>query len=55
MPVQINELVIRAHIREPDIQKQEAPTTAVETPQKEEIIRECLERVMELLQSQKER
>ncbi|HEX7904852.1 MAG TPA: DUF5908 family protein [Chitinophagaceae bacterium] len=54
MPVQINELVIRAHIKEPGDQKTDAPSST-EVADKEEIIKECLERVMELLQEQKER
>lgn len=55
MPVQINELVIRAHIKEPGDQKTDAQPLAAEAAEKEEIIKECLERVMELLQQQKER
>ena len=55
MPVQINELVVRAHIKEPGDQKSEAQASAGESPEKEEIIKECIERVMELLHAQKER
>ncbi len=55
MPVQINELVIRAHIKEAGDQKADMPSSTTEPAEKEEIIKECLERVMELLQEQKER
>ncbi len=54
MPVQINELIIRAHVKEPD----EAPKSnnaAVGKEAKEEIIKECIERIMELLHQQNER
>ena len=55
MPVQINEIVIRANI----IEKAEKET-AYQTPlqkeiNKEEIIRECTELILELIHNQNER
>ncbi len=58
MPVQIQELVIRATINEDVI----APATdngknapAADAKDREEIIHECIERIMELLKTKTER
>jgi hypothetical protein len=59
MPVQINEMVIRAHVKEPG-EKSEKTKKAASAPQgaamdKEEIIKECIEAVLELLSRKNER
>ena len=59
MPVQINEMVIRAHIKEPG-EKSEKMKKAASVPQgaamdKDEIIKECTEAVLELLSRKNER
>jgi hypothetical protein len=55
MPVQINELVIRANIKEQDGSAKDAKAVATDKPDKEEIIKECIERVLEILNQQNER
>jgi len=56
MPVQINELVIKAHIAEPAGKaKQAAPGPVVPPIDKQELIRECTEVILELLHRKKER
>lgn len=54
MPVQINELIIRAHIKE-DEDINEKHSEPGEKPDKEELIKECIERMMEILKTQNER
>jgi Family of unknown function (DUF5908) len=55
MPVQINELIIRAHVKEPEDIPKSSHAPAAEQEAREEIIRECLERILELLHHQNER
>lgn len=55
MPVQINEMIIRANILEPQEKPAGGPKAATDTVNKEEIIRECTEIILEILQHQKER
>ena len=54
MPVQINEMIIRAHVQEPQEKPAEKkpPSSAAD---KEEIIRECTEAVLEILKHKNER
>lgn len=54
MPVQINEMIIRANVQEPQenaAEKKPAPDSA----NKEEIIKECVEAVLEVLKHKNER
>ena len=56
MPVQINEMVIRANINEPAAQPQpDAKTSGTTDVNKEEMIRECAALVMEMINQQNER
>jgi len=57
MPVQINELVIRANVNEGSEKKTEPNTQGPDQGQqgKEDIIKECVEIVMELLKNKTER
>lgn len=56
MPVQINEMVIRANIKEPAAQSQPDPKTGGGTDvNKEELIRECAALVMEMINQQNQR
>jgi Family of unknown function (DUF5908) len=60
MPVQINEMILRANITDPD----DGPHTGKDTDDnasesgainKEEIIRECTEKILEILKNKNER
>lgn len=56
MPIQINEMVIRANIREPATQIQPDAGNAGKTDvNKEEMIRECAALVLEMLNQQNAR
>ena len=55
MPVQINELIIRAHVNEPEEAAKASQPASANKDAKEEIIQECIERVLELLHHQNER
>lgn len=57
MPVQINEMIIRATIQEPQEQQPaDAKKPAEEkTAGKDEIIKECTEIILEILKHKKER
>jgi hypothetical protein len=56
MPVQINEMVIRAHVREPADNKKQPPAAAhPPSLNKDELIRECTEKIMEMLNRKNER
>ena len=58
MPVQINEMIIRANIVEGDGKKDEknnAPASTDGQPGKEEIIKECVAIVMEILNNKNKR
>jgi phenylpyruvate tautomerase PptA (4-oxalocrotonate tautomerase family) len=56
MPVQINEMIIRATIQEPQEQKSETKKPAEEkAASKDEIIKECTEIILEILKHKKER
>ena len=57
MPVQINEMVIRANIVEPDEKgkKTEEKSSGSAGGSKEEIIKECVEAVIEILNSKNQR
>jgi len=54
MPVQINELVIRANIVEAGSGEKETKAAAP-TPNNEEVVKECVAKVMEILTLQMER
>lgn len=55
MPIEIRELVIRAEVSEP-AQRQETPAAGNDlTDMKQEIISECVEKVMEIIQRKSER
>ena len=59
MPVEIKEMIIRAHITDPK-QNQEGTTTANETnngstTQMSVIVEQCVEQVMDILKREKER
>ena len=54
MPVQINEMIIRANITEAKEKEKSAPEPSRAT-NNEEIIKECVEKVMELLNSKHSR
>jgi hypothetical protein len=55
MPVQINEMVIRANIMEPHGKPAGDKKPAETSINKEEIIKECTEKIMQLLNDKKER
>lgn len=56
MPIQINEMVIRANIQEPSTQIQpDAGTSGKTDVNKEELIRECAALVMEMINQQNAR
>jgi len=57
MPVQINEMVIRANIVEPQEKekKAEEKSSGSTNVNKEEIVKECVELVIEILNSKNQR
>lgn len=56
MPIQINEMVIRANIKDPSAQLQPETSTAGKTDvNKEELIKECAALVMEMINQQNAR
>jgi hypothetical protein len=55
MPVQINEMIIRANIQEPQMQQAEVKKPAGDGAGKDEIIKECTEIILEILKNKKER
>ena len=55
MPVQINEMVVRANINEPGEKKQQGAAAPAPIVNKDELVRECTEIIMELLKSKTER
>ena len=57
MPVQINELIIRANVVEGDEKKAEnnAPASTKDGGGKEDIVKECVAIVMEILKNKLER
>lgn len=56
MPVQINEMVIKAHVKEPaEKTKQPASAAPASALDKAELIKECTEAILELLHRKNER
>ncbi len=55
MPVQINEMIIRANVTEPGDPPAETPSSGDKSLNKEEIIRECTQVILEILNNKKER
>jgi hypothetical protein len=57
MPVQINEMIIKANIIEPDEKekKTEEKSSGSAGGNKEEIIKECVEQIMEILNNKNQR
>lgn len=55
MPVQINEMIIRANIQEPQMPQAEVKKPAEGGAGKDEIIKECTEIILEILKNKKER
>jgi hypothetical protein len=55
MPVQINEMIIRANIVEPNDKTVNGNNTADSNVSKYEIIRECNEIILEIIKNKKER
>jgi hypothetical protein len=58
MPIEIRELVIRAHIEEADAAKDSAGDSrlgSISFAEKEAIIATCVEQVMKILEDKKER
>jgi len=57
MPVQINEMIIRAHIDETagHDKSSQSPASHNDLPDKEAIIKECTEIILELLNRKNER
>jgi hypothetical protein len=55
MPVQINEMIIRATIKEPQEQHDEEKKPAEGSGGKDEIVKECTEIILEILKHKKER
>ena len=55
MPIHINEMIIRANIVEPGDKPTEAKTAATAELDRDEIIRECVAIVMEMVNSKKQR
>lgn len=55
MPVQINEMIIRANITEGDKKEPEAKDQGSGSLNKDEIIKECAELVMEMISKKNER
>lgn len=56
MPVQINELVIRANVVEPEAKGKPAPeSNSAGDLNKADIVQECVDLVMEILSNKKER
>jgi hypothetical protein len=55
MPVQINEVVVRAHIKEPNEKVGKNAGSGGGGGSKDEIIKECVEAVLELLNRKNER
>lgn len=57
MPVQINEMVVKANVVESDKQQTGAKGAQPQSSavDKEEIIRECTEKILEILKSKNER
>lgn len=54
MPVQVNEMIIRANITEPH-EKTEAKERGEGSVNKDEIVKECAELVMEMINKKNER
>ncbi len=55
MPIEIRELVIKASIDESGVKKDKNAQTESKHLDREEIVADCVEQVMELLRSQLER
>ena len=57
MPIQINEMIIRANIVEPDEKRKKTEEKSSDSAgvNKEEIIKECAELVIEILNSKNQR
>ena len=56
MPVQINEMIVRANIQEPGEQKAEEQKPAEGGgANKDEIIKECTEIILEIIKNKKEK
>ncbi len=55
MPIEIRELVIKASIDETGVNKGKNAETGRNKPDRDEIVADCVEQVMELLRSQLER
>jgi len=55
MPVQINEMIIRANILEPNDKPLNGTKPTDSNVSKDEIIRECTEIILEILKNKKER
>ena len=55
MPVQINEMIIRANIVEGSEKETEVKTSGTNDVNKDEIIKECIELMMEIINNKNER
>ena len=55
MPVQINEMIIRANILEEDNKEVEVKDNGSSNVDKDEIIQECTELIMEMINKKNER
>ncbi len=55
MPIEIRELVIKVRITDTPKNKQKQQSTALSNKEKEELIRECYERVLEKIEARLER
>ena len=55
MPVQINELIIRANVTEGDGKKADAGSSGTDAAGKDDIVKECVAIVMEILKNKNQR
>ena len=55
MPVQIQEMIIRATVGEPAEKKASPSPPSTSEPMKEEIVKECVEKILEIINREKER
>ncbi len=55
MPIEIRELVIKASITKSVSEEDSRPSPETDTADREEIIADCVEQVMEILKNQAER
>lgn len=55
MPVEIRELVIRAEVDSRQDQRQESGQSPVGASDREQLVRDCVEQVMEIIRQKEER